>query len=70
MRLLELLRHGVEVRDDVALDPGFVHLAGDDQIQFLAAILRDQGKADQPSADSVEFGIEKVSHGGSLDVAI
>ena len=67
-RALQPLRHHVEKGNDVTLDPGVDwRFALKRYVKFLAAILGNQGEADQRSAEAIIFGVQEVTNAASLD---
>ena len=59
--------YGVEVWQDVPLDPGTTgsgHLRM--RVKFVVAIFGDEGEADQRAAEAVIFGVQKVPHMAAL----
>ena len=57
-----MFRHGVEIRDHVALDPFNQGLLGPERYVKLVALIRNQRERKERSAPAIIFRVEEVAH--------
>jgi hypothetical protein len=64
--VVESGRHAVQIRHDMALDPGMERRGQrQDDVELMVAIFRGEREADQLPVEAVELGVEEIAHHSS-----